>query len=172
MIGLLVAVAAALVGIVALDATAPASCGDADAARSSGLLSQAEQSYRRLLRDEPDRGCALAGLKAVTAALCRRADRLREAGLDGEARTLYASIIGREPPTGSACAKQGSAKLPKDPSTHTTTVAGPPGADGAPGKPGADGAPGKPGADGHDARGGISLTIVVCHDRKACRWAG
>src|SRR4051812_2541772 len=98
MIGVLLAATVVLTAIALLDATAPASCRNADASVDAGLLTQAQKGYAAILDDEPGSSCAGLGMARLSEALCTRAKRFLDEGLKDDAHRVYASVVTREPP--------------------------------------------------------------------------
>jgi hypothetical protein len=188
----LVAVAIIATALAVLSTSAPASCGDADDSRTSGLLVQAAKSYANILADEPTSTCAATGMKQ----LCERATDLRSDGLTMEANTVWKAMLGHEPvPVPSPrsdeakrCAEEGiraTTPAPDPPPGTMTIISGPPGPKGEDGQDGQDGKAGARGAagvagpagasgkDGQDGRPGlISKTIIVCRKPIYCKVAG
>ncbi len=94
----LVALAAALITIAMLSASAPASCSNAEASLEHGLVKQALIAYEKILKDEPDSECAHAGMMAVVQRLCDRANALAEAGHQDDADKAASAVFALEPP--------------------------------------------------------------------------
>ena len=66
--------AAFLLGVAVVDATGPRSCGDADASREAGLLTDAQKDYAAILGEEPTSTCAQKGMKELADKHCELAD--------------------------------------------------------------------------------------------------
>jgi hypothetical protein len=115
--------AGAIFAVVGLHAAAPASCVDADQARYTALLTQAQKEYTAILADEPTSTCARTGLKQVAIKLCTRADRLarrngkpRTEAATEQAKATYVAVLKIEPGGSQRdCAVKGLEALP-DPS--------------------------------------------------------
>jgi hypothetical protein len=120
----LVITAGALVGVVLLANTAPASCRDADAQRASHLIGQAEVGYAAILKGDPASECAQDGMHRVFREKCQRADYLLSEGARTQAGKLYTAMLEADLPefnhrTGPhwevRCAGRGLAQLEKTP---------------------------------------------------------
>lgn len=107
---LLVAVVA--LGLVAFDRSAAGFCKEADQSLKGDLLHQAQKSYAALLADEPDSGCANAGMRTTLVRLCHRGDDLRASDASDEARKVYVAVLEADPAgEGHRCARMGLREL-------------------------------------------------------------
>src|SRR4051812_39639192 len=109
--------AIALIAVVLIASTAPASCTKADRSRDAQILTQAQDAYAAILKDHPDSGCAADGLALVIDARCQRADMLASQQLAEDARKIYTSIVESDLPhwnsqSGVWCAISGLAPTP------------------------------------------------------------
>jgi hypothetical protein len=148
----LLALAAVLVAVVALDLTAPEkprSCASAKASRHNGLLKQAGKAYAEILADQPDTDCATEGMRIVVRRMCTRAEAIRKAGHAEDAAKVYSAALASEPLLGvrKACEE---APVPTCGATPTTdcVARGPTGPQGPRGDRGDRGPQGKQGTKG------------------------
>jgi hypothetical protein len=91
------AVALLLFTVVALDASAPKSCHDADEHLEDGLVGKASTLYGSILEDEPDSGCAREGLRTVAQRRCSAGKFLIAGGAPEEGRKALVSLLATEP---------------------------------------------------------------------------
>jgi hypothetical protein len=154
----LVLLAVILTAIAVTDVSAPASCGDANASLKGGLLDDAKKGYATILDDDPQRGCAVAGMAEVAKQMCRRAADTGSAGHPDDADKVYSAALAMEPPGDvvKQCQVTEHASCPKqDKTAPASCVTGPPGPPGQDGVDGVDGTDGVDGQDGKDGKDGV-----------------
>ena len=94
---IVVLIAAVVVAVAFADVGAQRSCGDANASRENGMLTDAQKAYAAILKEEPNSSCARRGMRKVAKKLCKRAATVEAAGRAEDAKKIYTAALLIEP---------------------------------------------------------------------------
>jgi hypothetical protein len=94
---IVVLIAAVAVAAAFADVGASRSCGDADASRDNGMLTDAQKAYAAVLKEEPTSDCAKDGMAEVAKKLCKRAAAVEAAGRADDSKKIYTAALVIEP---------------------------------------------------------------------------